>query len=127
LRPRGFWAQLLRSVQRVVVLGFALVMIEVAAGPPKAAAQEASAGEVAKRKVKTRVAPEYTALARQTRATGKVKIEVTISADGHVTSTRTIGGSPLLVAASVDALKKWRFEPGPKETTEIIEFDFSPQ
>jgi TonB family protein len=57
--------------------------------------------------------------------TGKVKIEVTISPDGHVTSTKVVGGSPLLVGAALDALKKWRFEAAPKESTEIIEFNFN--
>jgi len=38
-----------------------------------------------------------------------------------------VGGSPLLVNAALDALKKWHFEPGPKETTEIVEFAFSGQ
>jgi TonB family protein len=95
-------------------------------GPRRAGAQDQSA-EVPKRKVKTRVNPEYSQLARQMKATGKVKIEVTISPDGRVTSTRTVGGSPLLVASCLEALKKYRFEPAPKETTEIIEFDFSEQ
>lgn len=109
------------------VLGLIFVTIEITAGPLRLSAQESSATEVTKRKVKTRVAPEYSSLARQMKATGKVKIEVTIATDGRVASTRTVGGSPILVAASVDAVKKWRFEPGPKETTEIIEFDFNGQ
>jgi hypothetical protein len=41
-----------------------------------------------------------------------------------VISTHVVGGSPVLVAAASDALKKWKYEPGPKETTEIVEFDF---
>ena len=56
--------------------------------------------------------------------TGRVKIEATVSPDGRVTSTKLIGGSPLLVNSAMDALKKWRFEPAAKETSEIIEFDF---
>jgi TonB family protein len=58
---------------------------------------------------------------------GRVKIEATIAADGHVLNTRVVGGSPLLVNAALDALKKWRFEPAPKDTTEAFEFEFSPQ
>jgi TonB family protein len=59
--------------------------------------------------------------------TGHVKIEVTISAEGKVTNTKVIGGNPVLVSASIEAIKKWHFEPGPKETTEIIEFEFNGQ
>src|SRR5580704_13287032 len=55
----------------------------------------------------------------------KVKIEATISADGKVTNTKVIGGSPLLVGAAQEALKKWRFETAAKESVEVVEFDFS--
>ena len=59
--------------------------------------------------------PEYPALAKQMNVTGKVKIEATVAADGHVAGTRVVGGSPLLVNAALDALKKWRFEPARKK------------
>jgi hypothetical protein len=42
-----------------------------------------------------------------------------------VTNTKVIGGSPLLVGAAQDALKKWRFEAAAKESVEVVEFDFS--
>lgn len=91
-----------------------------------ASAQEASTDAV-HRKVKSRVSPEYPALARQMKVRGKVKIEATIAADGRVTNTKVVGGSPVLVDAAIDALRKWRFEAAPKETSEIIEFDFGNQ
>ena len=62
---------------------------------------------------------------KQPRKPGKVKLEVTISPDGRVTSTKVVGGSPLLVGSAMDAIKKWRFESAPKESSEIIEFDFN--
>ncbi len=80
-----------------------------------------------KRKVSHRVVPDYPLVARQMNITGKVKIEAVVEPDGHVKSTRAVGGSPLLVESAEKALKNWKFEPGPKETTEIIEFDFSGQ
>jgi periplasmic protein TonB len=86
-------------------------------------AQDTSA-ETTKRKVKTRTMPDYPAIAKQLHITGKVKIEATISPDGHVTATHIVGGSPVLVGAATDALKKWRYEPATKESTEIVEFDF---
>ena len=55
---------------------------------------------------------------------GKVKIELAIAADGHVKSSRAVGGHPLLVQSCLDAVKDWKFEAGPEETTQIIEFDF---
>ncbi len=55
---------------------------------------------------------------------GRVKIEVVIAPDGHVKSTRVIGGHPLLVNPAVDAMKEWKFVPASEETTQIIEFEF---
>jgi TonB family protein len=108
------------------LLGFALATIlgGSLAAAPRARAQEIST-DTAKRKVKTKILPDYPELAKQMNATGKVKVEATISSDGRVTSTKVIGGSPLLVGAALDALRKWRFEPAAKESTEIVEFDFS--
>jgi TonB family protein len=110
--------------KRLLGFGLALILGGSLAAAPRVSAQENSQ-ESAKRKVKTKTVPEYPELARQMNATGKVKIEATISADGRVTSTKVIGGSPLLVGAATDALKKWRFEAAPKESVEVIEFDFS--
>lgn len=89
-------------------------------------AQDASA-DSGKRKVKTKVDPEYPELAKRMNLTGIVKIEATISADGRVTNTKVVGGSPVLVGAATDALKKWRFEPAAKDTSEIIQFEFDGQ
>jgi TonB family protein len=102
----------------------AFLMLSVAATTNLATAQETAAAPAA-RKVRTKTLPEYPLLARQLNVTGKVKLEITIAADGHVVSTRTIGGSPLLVGPASDAVKKWRYEPGPKETTEIVEIAFA--
>ncbi|HEX4004173.1 MAG TPA: energy transducer TonB [Candidatus Acidoferrales bacterium] len=110
----------------VVAAGLVLILGGSILLPPKGKAQDASTDSL-KRKVRIKVAPEYPALAKQMNVTGKVKIETTIAADGHVENTKVIGGSPLLVNAALDAVKKWRFEPGPKDTTEVIEFEFSGQ
>lgn len=92
---------------------------------PRAAFAQDSSVEGAKRKVRTRVMPDYPALAKEIHMNGKVKIEATVSPEGRVTSTKVVGGSPVLVPAAVDAVKQWRFESGSKETTEILEFDFT--
>jgi TonB family protein len=111
----------------IVGLGLAVALGGSVLLPLKGRAQDDSSTDTAKRKVRTKVAPEYPALAKQMNVTGKVKIETTIAADGHVLSTKVIGGSPLLVNAALDAVKRWRFEPGPRDTTEVIEFEFSGQ
>ena len=66
----------------------------------------------------------YPYLAKRMTVSGKVKIEVIITPDGKVRSTRVVGGHPLLVQACQDAVKEWKFFPAPEESTQVIEFDF---
>jgi len=84
-----------------------------------------SGSEEGKRKVKTKVAPTYPELAKRMNVSGRVKIEVIITPDGRVKSTRALGGHPLLVQASLEAVKEWKFAPAPEETTQVVEFDFN--
>jgi TonB family protein len=77
-----------------------------------------------KRKVKSKTAPAYPELARRMSVSGRVKIEVIITPDGHVRSTRVLGGHPLLVQACQDSLKEWKFFPAAEENTQIVECDF---
>jgi TonB family protein len=86
---------------------------------------QSGATDESKRKVKTKVAPAYPELAKRMNVSGKVKIEVIIAPDGHVKSTRAIGGHPLLVQACQDAVKEWKFIAAPEETTQVVEFDFT--
>lgn len=108
----------------VTVLGLVLILGGSAATALRTAAQE-TPSEAAKRKVRSKVMPDYPDLAKKLNVTGKVKVEATVAPDGHVTATRILGGSPTLVSCAAEALKKWRYEPGPKETTEVVEFTFS--
>ena len=110
----------------IAALGLVVLLGGALASPTKSCAQDASSESV-KRKVKTRVLPDYPPLAKQMRVTGRVKIETTIAPDGRVSSTKVVGGSPLLVNAALDAVKKWRFEPSAKESVETIEFEFTGQ
>jgi TonB family protein len=77
-----------------------------------------------KRKVKTKAAPADPDLAKRMNVSGKVKIEVVVTPDGRVKSTRVVGGHPLLVQACQDAVKEWKFAPASEETTQVVEFDF---
>ena len=103
---------------------FAGVALFVLAGS-LASAQQAS--EEGRRKAKNRVNPAYPDLARRMNISGKVKIEVVIVPDGHVKSSRAVGGHPVLVQPCVEALKDWRFDTGPEDTTQVIEFSFKDQ
>ena len=78
------------------------------------------------RKVKTRVAPTYPELARRMNLRGSVKIMVTVLPNGELKDTKVMGGNPILVNAAMEALKKWRFEPGQEESSGTVEFKFEP-
>ena len=101
----------------IVALGGLLIL-------PAAGSAQSGSAEEGKRKVKTRVAAVYPELARRMNITGKVKIEVVIAPDGHVKSTRVIGGHPLLVNPAVEAAKEWKFVTASGETTQMVEFEF---
>lgn len=113
MSTRSWWVH---PVLGVVAAG-ALLLGSAVAG------QQGTTDE-SKRKVKSKITPVYPELARRMNVTGKVKIEVVITPDGRVRSTRVIGGHPLLVQACQDAIKEWKFVPAPQETTQIVEFDF---
>lgn len=79
------------------------------------------------RKVKNKVAPAYPDVARRMSIAGTVKVLVVVTPGGAVKSMKVLGGHPLLVNAALEALKKWKFEPGPDENTGVVEFKFQPQ
>jgi TonB family protein len=83
-----------------------------------------SSVEDSKRRVKFKTNPQFSDLARRMNLSGKVKIELVIAPDGHVKSSRAVGGHPVLVQSCLDAVKDWKFESSPEETTQIIEFEF---
>ena len=110
---------------RLVWIRKVLVVIALSSVLGTYAPAQRSGSEEGKRKVKTKVAPTYPDLARRMNVTGRVKIEVIITPDGRVKSTRAMGGHPLLVHACLDAVKEWKFVAAPEETTQVIEFEFS--
>jgi TonB family protein len=55
--------------------------------------------------------PSYPMLAGAAGVRGPVHFEVDVSADGRVTATRVMHGSPMLEQAATDAMARWRFSP----------------
>ena len=82
--------------------------------------------ETGERKVKSKVSPVYPEIAKRMSIIGTVKVEVVVAPNGTVKSTKVIGGHPVLVDCAVEAVKKWRYETAPEETTQIVEFKFLP-
>ncbi|MGC2058517.1 MAG: energy transducer TonB [Candidatus Sulfotelmatobacter sp.] len=78
------------------------------------------------RRAKSKVQPEYPELARKMNITGTVKVQVVVSPNGTVKEAKVVGGHPVLAGAALEAVRKWRFEPAPGESTGVVDFKFEP-
>jgi outer membrane biosynthesis protein TonB len=47
--------------------------------------------------------------------------------DGSVRTVDIKGGHPVLAQAAVIAVRKWRWEPAPRESRESVELKFDPE
>ncbi len=110
----------LKSVILTVTFVFGTVLLQAETRIPTALAMRAATNKPR---------PEYSAIARQMRVTGKVEIDLVVGADGAVEDVRIISGNPLLSAAAVAAAKKWKFgdlgQNGDKVVVSLS-FDFKP-
>jgi len=109
----------LLNISRPVLWTLALALVVPVLAP------QAQAQEETTRKVKSRVEPMYPELARKMHISGTVKLQIVIAKEGTVKSTKVIGGPPLLIDASVDAIKRWKFEEAKDETTQPVEFKYN--
>jgi TonB family protein len=74
--------------------------------------------------------PVYPMAAKNMRATGIVRVEVTVDENGDVTDVQKTSGPTLLQGAAKEAIKKWRFKPfvrdgQPVRATGFVNFNFS--
>lgn len=101
-----------------VVKNLALLLLIIAMGSPLAGAASET-----QRKIKSQVQPIVPEIAKHMNLKGTVRLEVEIGADGTVKNTRALGGHPVLIQSAEQAIKKWRYEPGPPSKT-VVEFNF---
>ncbi len=110
-----------KTFNRFIAIGLLALAGWVAMGGSPAWAQE----EI-NRTVKTKVAPVYPELARRMNITGVVRVQITVAPNGAVKNMKLVGGHPVLASAALEAVKKWRFEVGPQESTGVVQFRFDP-
>jgi TonB family protein len=79
------------------------------------------------RRVERTILPDYPQIAARMKLTGTAQVSALVKRDGTVKEVRILGGHPLLADALVRAVRQWKYEPGPKETLEIVKFSFAPQ
>lgn len=58
-----------------------------------------------------KVDPEYPAVARQIRLTGDVELEISVDLEGVVDKVTVLRGNTLLSGSSMQAIRKWKFNP----------------
>jgi TonB family protein len=78
------------------------------------------------RKALSKPTPRYPEVAKRMNLLGTVKVEVVIGPDGKIRDTNVVGGHPVLVDATLMALKEWKYEPAKSETNITLTFDFRP-
>ena len=111
------------SVRKTAVL---LAVMAVGVGSGVVGLQGQDAPNEVTRRAKSKVEPVYPELARKMNITGVVKVQVVVAANGTVKEAKVVGGHPLLANAALDAVKKWRFEPAPGESSGVVDFKFEP-
>ena len=88
------------------------------------ASAQTSQAQTNTRKLKVSVPPEYPELARKMNIQGVARVLLTVTPDGKVTTVKELGGNPVLVAALVQAVRKWKYEPADRESEIEVRFEF---
>ena len=106
--------------RRWILVLVALVAVACCVAP----AQDSEASAPGRRLIH-RVSPVYPELARRMSISGLVKVVATVAPNGSVKSIEPLGGNPLLLKATQDAVMNWKYTPATAETKELIELRFS--
>ena len=79
------------------------------------------------------VDPAYPTLPREARISGTVTVDAVIDEHGNVVQARVLDGHPLLIAAALQAVRQWKYEPsflnGQPVSVELqvqVHFNFKP-
>jgi len=88
------------------------------------ASSQTSQNQSSSRKLKVSVPPEYPELARKMNIQGVARVLLTVTSDGRVIGVKELGGSPVLVAALVQAVRKWKYESADRESEIEVRFEF---
>ncbi|HET8888703.1 MAG TPA: energy transducer TonB [Candidatus Angelobacter sp.] len=105
----------------VLILIVTLLWNTLAISP---ASSQMSQSQGATRKLKVSVPPEYPELARKMNIQGVARVLLTVTSDGRVVGVKELGGNPVLVAALVQAVRKWKYESADRESEIEVRFEF---
>ena len=71
------------------------------------------------------VEPEYPSVLKNGHFEGQVRLEATVLPSGAVSHVEPKGGNPMLSQYASQAVMKWKYAPGPAQTTEEVVFNFN--
>ena len=114
----------IRFVNRLRSLRHAKSWLHPAAALALLLAMALPAGAEA-RAVKSKVPPVYPEIAKRMKIEGEVTVAASVDAKGNVTDVKPVSGNHILSLAAEDAVRKWKFEPGPSATTVEVGVNFS--
>ncbi|HET8891399.1 MAG TPA: energy transducer TonB [Candidatus Angelobacter sp.] len=105
----------------VLILIVTLLWNTLAMSP---ASSQTSQSQSNTRKIKVSVPPDYPELARKMNIQGVARVLLTVASDGRVVGVKELGGNPVLVAALVQAVRKWKYESADRESEIEVRFEF---
>jgi TonB family protein len=109
----------MRSWFRISALGM-LTLFAVLL-PESLAQQVQSDGN---RRIVSQITPDYPSIARRLRLTGMVRISATVGPNGKVVRTEVLGGNPVFAQSATTAVSKFKWEPRPDTTKELVQITF---
>lgn len=92
-----------------------------------AAAQTQPSSADSGRKVVRKTIPAYPDIAKKMGLTGTVRVLAVVAPDGTVRTVEPVGGSPVLIEASKQAILRWKYAPASTESREEVTLHFDPQ
>lgn len=112
------------STRSIAASCFLITILTVLAPIPLTA--QTQPDSATKRRLVQQSPPVYPSLARGMALAGIVRVEAVVGPDGSVKSVAIKGGHPVLAQAAVEAVRRWKWEAGPRESHEPVEVRFDP-
>jgi TonB family protein len=69
--------------------------------------------------------PTYPQMAKNMKLSGEVYLEVIVDPQGNVKEVRPSAGPSILSQAARDAVRHWKFAPGPYDHVVVVAFNFT--
>ena len=115
--------RILGGCRRLLTPGVLLMALFLSVMPLASQTRDQSAAE---RKVITRVEPDYPETLKRLYVGGVVRVEVVVTPNGAVESTKLLGGNPILGQSAMKAVKRWRYAPAGSKEILAVKLEFDP-